>query len=100
MVGAAPGGASFSWWHTWVQVLGQFLEKIPRYLLNYLKGQNFFNTKVYLLLYVKCTTYSVTRLGDLLHFGQLLKPTATTIMPKFTAFLVIFEKLSKSFIIL
>ena len=34
---------------------------------------------------------SVTRLGDLLHFGQLLKPLATIILPKLPTFLAIFK---------
>ena len=33
------------------------------------------------------TTTSVTRLGDLLDFGQLLKPMATILLPKSPAFL-------------
>ena len=32
-------------------------------------------------------TLSVTRLGDLLHFGQLFKPMATIILPKSPTFL-------------
>ena len=43
---------------------------------------------------------SVTRLGDLLHSRQLLKPVATIILPKSPPLLGNFVKVSKSFIFL
>ena len=43
---------------------------------------------------------SVTRLGDLLHFGQLFKACGNNIFPKSPTLQVIFVKVSKSFIVL
>ena len=43
---------------------------------------------------------SVTRMGDLLHFGQLCKACGNIFLPKLPTFLVIFGKVSKSFIFL
>ena len=45
--------------------------------------------------FLKKPQTSVTRLGDFLHFVQLLKPFATIILPKYTAFLGIFCKVVK-----
>ena len=42
--------------------------------------------------------FSVTRLGDLLDFGQVLKPLATINLPYSPTFLGIFVKVTKSFI--
>ena len=45
----------------------------------------------------RCHTTSVTRQGDLLDFGQVLKPLATISLPKSTTFLeTIFAEVSKS----
>ena len=50
----------------------------------------------------RSVTGSVTRLGDLLDFGLILKPLATIILPKSPTFLCIFYKslifLAKSFL--
>ena len=43
---------------------------------------------------------SMTRLGDLLDFGQVLKPLAAINLPKSPTFLGIFVKVSKSIIFL
>ena len=49
---------------------------------------------------LKNISYSVTRLGDLLHFGEIFKVLGNNYLAQITDILGIFLKVSKSFIFL
>ena len=57
----------------------------------------FTNSKIFLPPFILMSN-SVTRLGDILDFGQVLKPLATINLPKSPTFLGNFVKVSKSII--